>query len=94
MLDISYNKIEYLVPISDKCFRFENLYVNMFANRINFKNETNISFIKNNLPSTTTNAKVIIGIQGISSEREYLISYTKDITTSNDTYAKFYLIRI
>lgn len=90
-LDLSYNNLTFISSINEGCFRFENLTVNMFGNKIDFiKQQVNLTFIKNEI--SEIKAKVIIGLQGLDNTTSYLVSFKENIDNYNDedSRARFY----
>ncbi len=91
-LDLSYNSLRYITSIGDSCFSFPTLTVNLFGNNIDFFENNNVTYIKQNMPADATHAKVIVGIQGLKNGTTKLISYKENIENydDEDSRARFF----
>ncbi len=88
-LDLSYNNLIYLGPLQETLFE-KTMTINLFANAIDFEDNRNKNIVQAQ-SFLVQNCKVIIGIQGLNETTEKMVSYNKEVLSSKDTFAKFFL---
>ena len=90
-LDLSYNSITYLRPFEQSNVFNKDIELILFANELDLGENYNITLVKSSA-FRNYDARIILGIQGLNSTNETLVSFKKDIKSSNDTLAKFYIL--